>query len=105
MEGLQRVHAHILGLGTVFRAIRAIAFRVLVFAGCIWLISQQFEQRAAALLTVAVVVFGVKSIFGVIGEALGPPEPFVKSTTRLETRRGLRRAGLLGKHGMKRKAS
>jgi hypothetical protein len=95
MERLHRIHAVFILCAAVFRTVRGIAFLSLVVAGIIWAIHWGFSGRPATVLTVWIILWALLSVLRSIGEFLGPPEQSVKSTTRLETRRALRRAGML----------
>jgi hypothetical protein len=95
MERLHRLHGGFITGAAVVRALRGMAFVLLLVAGAIWVINRSFSTRPATVLIVCVVIWGLRSMLRTLGELLGPPEPFVKSGTRLETRRALRRAGLV----------
>jgi hypothetical protein len=95
MERLHRIHAVFILCAAVFRALSGFAFLLLLVAGIIWAIHWGFSGRPATVLTVWIILWALLSVLRAIGELLGPPEPSVKSTTRLETRRELRRAGML----------
>jgi hypothetical protein len=95
MERLHRLHAGFKIGAAILRALGGMTFASLVVAGIIWVIDQSFTGRTATVLTVCAIVGGLWSMLCSVGKFLGPPEPSVKSSTQLETRRALRRAGML----------
>ena len=95
MARLQRIHRGFILGAAGFRFVRWVAFLLLLNAGCIWLIQRSFTGRTVTVLTVCVCLWGVRAVIRAVGELLPPPEPIVKTGTRLERRRALRRAGML----------
>jgi hypothetical protein len=95
LQRLHRIHAGFILGASLLRAFRRAVFALLLTAGCIWLVEKSFNERPATLLAGCVIIWWIRKVIRIVGELLGPPEPAVKSKTRLERRRALRRAGLL----------
>jgi hypothetical protein len=95
MGALQRFHGACLIAVAVGFALFRMVLGLLLIAGCSWLIHKGFTSPGAIALLGVLIIVGVIFIIGALGPLVGPPIPSVKSSTRLETRRALRRAGLL----------
>jgi hypothetical protein len=96
MSRLQRVHAAFILGATILRALRKIAFTLVLMAAFIWAANHAFGSRPATLLTVCAIIWGLRKIGRRVGELLGPPEPTYHTGARAEKRKALRRAGMLG---------
>jgi|HubBroStandDraft_3_1064219.scaffolds.fasta_scaffold00850_2 hypothetical protein len=96
MSRLQRIHAGVILGATILRALRKIAFTLVLMAAFICAANWSFGSRPATLLTACVILWGVRKIARRVGELLGPPEPTYSTGARVEKRRVLRRAGMLG---------
>jgi hypothetical protein len=97
MERLHRIHARFILAGEIARASGKIAFGLLIIGVSIGVLFISEHSLLVSVFFGCVIVAGINVAIRAIGEFLGPPEPSVKSSTDYETRRALRRAGLLGR--------
>jgi hypothetical protein len=96
MSRLQRVHAVVILAAKALRAARKIAFTLVLMVGLIWAANWSFGSRPATVLTVCLIIWGLRKVARRVGELLGPPEPTYSTGARVEKRRALRRAGIIG---------
>jgi hypothetical protein len=97
LRRLQLFHSrYSLGM-EIAAAIRRAIICLLVNAGIAYLVIRYFN----GVIAFAVIIFLAYRLFDrcvrMLGPLVGPPEPTVTGGTRVEERRTLRRAGMLGK--------
>lgn len=97
IEALQRFQTAVLRTAALCAAIFKIGVGLLLIAASVAAPVVGFRNPFLALLLIVIVMLSGRFIMRSIRDLVGPPLPPVTSRTRLETRRALRRAGLLGR--------
>jgi hypothetical protein len=97
MNIFQQIHAVCDAAIRITAALIKMAIGFAMLAGCAWVIAVGFTNPIvmAALGLIGIIAFIIVTTG--LGAIVGPPVPHVKGSVRLETRRALRRAGMLGK--------
>jgi hypothetical protein len=98
MGAFQRFYAAWLMALTICSVLLRIALGLLIIAGLSWLIHRYSGGPIMISLFGLLGIWSVFRFIGMLGSLVGPPEPSVKSRTSLETRRVLRRTGMLRRH-------
>jgi hypothetical protein len=97
IEALQRFQTAVVRTAALCTAMFKIGLGLLVIAASVAAPVAGFRNPFLVLFLVVIVMLSGRFIMRAIRDLVGPPLPPVTSRTRLETRRALRRAGLLGR--------
>lgn len=93
MSAFQRIHMVCATTLMVVFALFRIAIGLILIGGSCWLYSIGFRSKPELFLLVVLSIMGVVFIVGALGVFAGAPS--VESSTKIETRDALRRAGML----------
>lgn len=97
MQGLRNFYAFCEAVIRIAAALAAIAFGLALLGGCAWAVDQGFTHPIVLGLLGLTGVAAFIIITRALGRIAGPPVPSVTGGASLETRRALRRAGMLGR--------